>query len=129
MDKKKKTPLDPAAVEQTCKWVITGASAADVADSIRQHFPSADPPVLMLAAMEKFREAAAFEPSILLGFVLEGAKEIYRRCLETGDNATALRALKSLEGMAKNVRRQEGAGREPIIYHAQAADEEEAVAG
>lgn len=107
---KRKTPavrLKAEEVNQTAKWVLTGASAADVAEAIRAANFEGEPGALMMAAMEQFRAAGNFDPDIVRGFVFEGIRDLYRKCNESGDYATALRALKELERMARNVRDQQ----------------------
>lgn len=98
---KKNRTTDPGQVSQVEKWIVAGSSSDDVADAIRSNFPGSDPATLMLAAMARFRDVANFEPSIVLGFVFEGVREVYRRANEAADYSTALRALKQLEGMAR----------------------------
>ena len=123
----KKTPavkVKASELSQVQKWIISGASADDVAEAIRTTYPESDPAALMLGAMERFREASNFEPSIVLGFVFEGVREVYRKCNESGDYATALRALKQLEGLAKHVRNQANDGeQEPQAEDAEADDD------
>lgn len=99
----RKRKHDPAQVAQVSKWILTGASADDVAEAIRTTFPEADAAALMVAAMEEFRKSANFEPQLVRGWAFEATRTVYQRALEANDNAGALRAIKMLLEISKHV--------------------------
>ena len=100
MPKKKPKP-DPAQVAATSKWVLAGASSHDVAEAIRANFPEADPPALILEALEEFRKAGNLEPLLVRGFCFEATKAVYQKALENNDIAGALRALRQILELTK----------------------------
>lgn len=99
---------DKAHVAQVAKWILTGASAQDVAEAIARHYPGADAPSLIFAAMETFREAANFEPTLVRGWAFEATRAVYAKALESNDHAAALRAIKTLLEITRHVRNQPG---------------------
>lgn len=90
-------------VSQTIKWILTGAAVTDVAEAIKTTYPTADPAKLIFAAMDRFRDAGAFDPAVVRGFLFSATMDVYRRATESNDHASALRALKQLSEMVKHV--------------------------
>jgi len=96
--------FDPASVEQARKWILSGASAHDIAAAIRENLPGvADPSGLIVAALDDLRRAATFDSDLVRGFAFEATREIYRRALDSNDHSAALRAIKTMQEIAKHV--------------------------
>lgn len=99
----------PARVNQAMKWVLSGATAYDVRESIRQAFPGDDPAGLILEAMQGLEAAASFDPPVVLGWCFEASRDLYRRMVEIGDFPGALRAIKQIAELTRNVQHRDEA--------------------
>lgn len=93
-------PVDPARVDQTVRWLLTGARDADVLEAIRTTWPDQALPPLLQAAVESLAKSAEFDATVVRGWCFEATKDVYRRMLEIGDLVGALRALKQLAELA-----------------------------
>lgn len=98
---------EPPQVEQVRKWIISGASAYDIAEAIAKAFPDANAAALMIAAMKELETAANFDPAVVQGWCFEATRDLYRRMVDIGDYPGALRAVKQIADMAVKVSRQE----------------------
>lgn len=84
----------PPAVAQVFKWILEGQTEIDVRDAIAVKFPGEKADPLIIAAIKQFAAAGEFQPEIMLGWCDEAYREIYRRSMEAGDLAAALRAVR-----------------------------------
>ena len=88
----------PAAVLQVKQWIVEGQQAADILESIGEHYPDEPRDVLLGAALgELGTEAQDIDQDLARGFLLNAYREIYRRGLEINDFGTALSALRNFE--------------------------------
>lgn len=55
------------------------------------------------AVMERLKDAADIEAEVLFGWCLESCRDLYRRMVEIGDFAGALRAVKQLAELTRYV--------------------------
>ncbi len=85
---------DPAAVHQVFKWIIAGHSEHDVRDAIGEAWPKADPQPLIVAAIQRLADAGEYDAALVRGWCLEATRDLYRRMVEIGDFAGALRAVR-----------------------------------
>ena len=69
--------------------------------------------MLLAAVMGDLEKSAACSPEILIGWCFEATRELYRRMIEIGDFSGALRAVKQIAELTKNV------------HHRDAEEEEE----
>ena len=91
-------PPSLAAVLQVKTWVVEGQQAADILESIREHFSTERPDVLLSAALSEIgREAEHIDVDLARGFLLNAYRELYRRAFEISDFSSALAALRSFE--------------------------------
>ena len=91
-------PPSLAAVLQVKTWVVEGQQAADILESIREHFSTERPDVLLSAALSEIgREAEHIDTDLARGFLLNAYRELYRRAFEISDFSSALAALRSFE--------------------------------
>lgn len=95
---------DPAQVEQVRKWIVSGLSRHDIGELMREEFPGADGQQLLTAAIARINVSAYVGVDTIRGWRLEAYREVYRRAMESGDNGTALRAVKQILEMARDVR-------------------------
>lgn len=90
-------PLIPAAAAAAIKaWLVEGATIAQVREAIGEHYPAVDPDAAMAAVCDDLAADAQTDRTALKGWTMNAYREIYRRALELGDLATALRAAKLL---------------------------------
>lgn len=92
--------IDPARLEQTVKWLLTGARDADVLEAIRTQWPDQAVPELIAAAVNELEAAGHYNRRAIRGWCFESTKDLYRRMVEIGDFAGALRAIKQLYDLA-----------------------------
>lgn len=78
------------------RWILEGQAEHDVREAIALQWEGADAGPLIIAAVGRFLEAGQFEADVMRGWCAEAYREIYRRAMESGDAATALRAVKHL---------------------------------
>jgi len=97
-------PADDERVEQVVKWIIDGNSAYDIEQSIRETWPDASVQQLALAATQKLIDAAKITPDVVKGFCIEATREMYRKLVEIGEFAQALRAIRQLWDMTNTVK-------------------------
>ncbi len=88
--------------EQVFKWVVAGQSEHDIVEGVRSHF-GADAKTLLIMAMKRLAQSSRFEEEVVIGWCVEATRELYRRMVEIGDFAGALRAVKQMREMAKDV--------------------------
>jgi len=92
------SPPSPAAVLQVKQWIVEGQQAADILESIREHFPDEPRDVLLGVALAEIgTEAEQIDTDLARGFLLNAYRELYRRALEISDFSSALAALRSFE--------------------------------
>jgi hypothetical protein len=89
--------FDPGQVEQCRKWMLCGASAADLQEALKTAYPDADVPALTRYVMEQIRLSGDVDRQLVRGFVVEGIRTLYAKSTEIGDLGTALRCLKELK--------------------------------
>jgi hypothetical protein len=95
-----KCDVDPARIEQTVKWLLTGARDADVIEAIRTTWPDQELQPLLVAAVGELSSSAEFSRKVVRGWCFEASKDLYRRMVEIGDFAGALRAIKQIKDLA-----------------------------
>lgn len=94
------TPVDPARVEQVLEWLVAGHREQHVVEAIEHHWPDQDMRGLMLAVVGRLKKAGEWSGVAVRGWCFEAAKDLYRRMVEIGDFAGALRAVKQIHDMA-----------------------------
>ena len=94
-------PGDPARVGQVLRWLLKGATEADIREAIAENYPDDDPPALIAGALAKLDEEGNFDPLRVRGFCFSAAHQMYAEMVEIADYSGALRALKFLEAMTR----------------------------
>lgn len=90
-------------LQQVQDWILQGNSEHLIRESIADEFPDASPVALITGVLNHFVEVASLNEIALLGtygWCLEASKEMYRRMVEIGDYAGALRAIKQIKELA-----------------------------
>jgi len=92
--------LTNEAAFQALRWLVEGQHEKHVLEALAAQFPAADPAATLDAVMAHLAAIAAADPIILRGFALAAYREIYQRCMATGDFPTAIRCVKELDRIA-----------------------------
>lgn len=71
----------------------------DVEEAVRTSFPDADAQALLAAVERELIEGADADPHVVKGWCVHAARDLYRRMVEIGDFAGALRAVKLLSDL------------------------------
>jgi len=96
-------PPDPGKVNQVLKWVLDGQSRADIVEAVEKHFPGEEPGALLAAVMIAFETTAAnFNADVVAGWCFEAYRDLYRRMVDTGDYAGAMKAAKLMLELARD---------------------------
>lgn len=96
--------VTPEQVDQVVRWIVEGHAASDIERSIREQWPEADVSAVALAATGQLIESARITPEVVKGFCIEATREMYRRLVEMGEFAQALRAIRQLWEMTSVVK-------------------------
>lgn len=92
-----------AQAEQVFKWVVAGQSQHDIVEAVEKTFAGVDAKALLIAVMERLAQSSRFEPEVVVGWCVEATRDLYRRMVEIGDFAGALRAVKQMAEMVRHV--------------------------
>lgn len=82
-------------------WMLQGASGAQILEAIAVKFPDIQPAELLTAAGNHFEKISNADPRLIRGWCFEATRDLYRRMIEIGDYANALRAVKQLRDFTK----------------------------
>ena len=82
-------------------WMLQGASGAQILEAIAVKFPEMQPAELLTAAGNHFEKISNADPRLIRGWCFEATRDLYRRMIEIGDYANALRAVKQLRDFTK----------------------------
>lgn len=88
-------PLEEA-VSQAMRLLLEGHARADIRELIAKAAPGQDPDRVLRLAVRRFAVIAKEPKQARLGFCQEAARELFRRMMDTGDYAGALRAVQEL---------------------------------
>lgn len=92
--------IPPETVHQVIQWLISGAPDIDVREAAASKFPEHKTPAVMEAAYNFCRQHAHPDPDTVRGWVFLAARDLYRRQIEVGDFASALRTLREIDHLA-----------------------------
>jgi len=81
--------------------MLQGASGAQIMEAMSVKFPHLQPADVMMAAGDHFEKIANADPRLIRGWCFEATRDLYRRMLEIGDYANALKAVKQLRDFTK----------------------------
>jgi hypothetical protein len=85
-----------ARAEQVLRWLVDGATALEIRDTILAAWPDADPAALMFDATQKLEAAGQLNPDLVMGFCTQATLQLYKDMRAIGDFAGALSAIKTL---------------------------------
>lgn len=81
-------------IHEVFSWIINGISQHDIEKGIVERWPDAKVRPLIVDAMKRIASAADASTDAVHGWAIEATKSVYKRAMDTGDFATALRAIK-----------------------------------
>jgi len=90
-----------SAAATVVDWMLQGASGAQILEAIAVKFPEIQPAELLTAAGNHFEKISNADPRLIRGWCFEATRDLYRRMIEIGDYANALKAVKQLRDFAK----------------------------
>jgi len=93
--------LDNTQVYQVYQWILQGANEHDVCEAALVQWPDIDARPLILAAVQTLRDAGAVDREVVLGWCVEATRDLYRRMLDIGDHAGALKAVRQLANLTQ----------------------------
>lgn len=95
------SPVETGRVEQVITWLVAGHSEHNVVEAVQHHWPDQNMRDLMLAVVGRLKKTGEWSGPAVRGWCFEAAKDLYRRMVEIGDFAGALRAVKQIYDMAQ----------------------------
>ena len=85
-------------VESVKCWVLEGQSLHSVLKALEENGVSEkEIPTILEGAQKEWRELAKADPEEIKGFTRAATMHLYKKMVEIGDYANALRALKELK--------------------------------
>lgn len=92
--------LQPEA-RQVVKWLVDGHDSNDVAEALEKEFPDADRKKTVQSAVGYIRKQGALDHAAVVGWAAAAYRELYRKMVQVGDFANAIRAVKELTALLK----------------------------
>lgn len=90
---------DEDSVVQVFKWVVAGNSETDIREALAEKFPGSDPVKCLTAVMVRLKSSGDADRDVVFGWCVESTRDLYRRMVEIGDFANALRAVKQMSDL------------------------------
>ena len=84
---------------QVFGWIVEGQKESDIVDAIHHQFPDRDAGEIVGGAMDMIEASGRFSHDVVRGWCYEAYRELYRRMVEIGDYAGALKAVKEIRQM------------------------------
>lgn len=94
------TPAQQQHQANALEWLIEGQAVRHILEALAAAGEKDPGAVIAAAADELRKDGDQVDPLTIRGFALHGYREIYRRALEAGDYAAALRAIKLMQDTA-----------------------------
>jgi|GEM_PF-6404674 len=92
-------PADPLV--EIVSWIISGHAQQDIVEAVAERWPRVKAAPLIAQALREIAAQGRPDKMLLMGFVLEGTREIYKKALAIGDFQTALAALRQLHTLSR----------------------------
>jgi hypothetical protein len=91
-------------IDQVLRWIVEGQADGDILATIAETWPHEDPEDLYQKAVEQVAGATQVDPDVILGWCFMARRELYRKMLENGDFAGALRATEKIESLIEKLK-------------------------
>ena len=89
-----------SGVIKVYQLLLEGHSKADILEALPTLFPGADATALVMEAVESFAVIAEEPIGSIMGWCMESARVLYRKCVEVGDFTGALACSKEVSRLA-----------------------------
>ena len=83
-------------LNQVKRWILDGWSEYEIATAAAEEWPGENVKPLIATVMESLCDSAKFDSRVVVGWCFEATRDLYRRMVEMGDYAGALKAVKQL---------------------------------
>jgi hypothetical protein len=97
-------PNEAEALPRIYGMILEGNTRPDIEAAAPSIFPGIDVPKVIDHALARFASVADEPPDVIGGWCLESSRDLYRKMVEVGDYAGALRAVKQVTETAKFIR-------------------------
>ena len=87
--------------------LLDGHSRPEIEEACNRLFPKLNAAKLVGASLSAFEQLTNEPPRILKGWCLEASRDLYRKMLEVGDFAGALRAVSEANKIGEQIRQQD----------------------
>lgn len=92
--------IPPSPREQVISWLLEGHRDSDIKAAIAERWPEEDAHALAVSAVDHFAKAATCDRRVVVGWGMEAYRDLYRKMLDIGDYANAMKAVKELVALA-----------------------------
>ena len=94
--------MSDKALSESIKLTLEGNSEADIKEWLTGTYPDVKASKILKQIPEYLKEKAGEDKEIILGFCMEGARELYRNLVKIGDFTGALKALQELAKLSRS---------------------------
>lgn len=84
-------------------YLVTGSSVEETLSELSRSFPGCNGLAAITAAVDKIRASADCETATVVGWALEAYRTVYQRSLVACEFGAALRAVKELVALARDI--------------------------
>ena len=89
-------------VRAACRWMLDGHHPDDIREALATQFPKADAGAVLSAVISQLAEAGTLrQRDAIRGWILESARDLYRKSVEAGDYKGGLDALKLVHSIVQ----------------------------
>ena len=99
-------PNEESALPKIYVMILEGNTRQDIEAAAPELFPGVDAKKVIEHALEAFAAVANESTDVIGGWCLESSRDLYRKMVEVGDYAGALRAVKQVTDTAKFIKDQ-----------------------
>ena len=93
-------------VKAVTEWIIDGHSMADIDEALNAYSKeAAKKKKLLLEVMTYFKNSGQSDPDTIRGWCLECLRNSYQKMINIGDYANAIKAVKQIEQIAKQIQK------------------------
>jgi hypothetical protein len=96
--------IDDKALSESIKLTLEGNTDADIKEWLAGTYPEIKANKILKKIPEYLKDKAGEDKEIILGFCLEGARDLYRNLVKIGDFTGALKALQELAKLSRSTR-------------------------
>jgi hypothetical protein len=98
--------IETKALAESIKLTVEGNSDIDIKEWIENTYPDLQSKRILKQIPEYLKDKANGDKKIILGFCIEGTKELYKNFFKIGDFSGALKALQELSKLSKETKKE-----------------------